>query len=133
MRYLLFLFLVFSFVSPAWADCTNPAGAESATRYDFTAHKLHYCNGTSWMEVGSHTGGGTLPGALCGLAVYSGNAAGCLTYGISFSAVASCEGASVVSTCPGGYTQIVWQTGQFSTNVGMGTTTRFCSKSCVKN
>lgn len=54
---LLTIFLSVSVTLPALADCTSPAGAESQTRYDFSTHKLYYCNGTSWIETGGTAGG----------------------------------------------------------------------------
>ena len=44
------------FSAPAAASCTSPDGAESQTRYDFTAHKQYYCNGTNWVESGAPVG-----------------------------------------------------------------------------
>lgn len=40
---------------PAQAACNSPTGQDSQTRYDFTAHKMYYCNNTNWVEMG---GGG---------------------------------------------------------------------------
>lgn len=54
------LLLLFLFLSnQASAACTSPAGGESQTRYDFTAHKLYYCNNTDWIESGGSGGGGS--------------------------------------------------------------------------
>lgn len=43
----------------AWAACTSPAGDESTMRYDFTAHVLYLCTGTSWLTM---SGGGSSSG-----------------------------------------------------------------------
>lgn len=71
--------LLFS-ASPAHADCASPAGAESATRYDFTAHKLYYCDGTDWVEIGAAEGGG-----------------------VSQSTYVECTGTGCYATCPSGW------------------------------
>lgn len=52
----LLFFLLFP-SSQAFAACTSPAGAESQSRYDFTAHKLYYCDNTNWIESGGSSGG----------------------------------------------------------------------------
>lgn len=54
----LIVLISLSCIFPAWADCVSPAGVESQTRYDFTLHTLHYCNGTDWVESGGAGGGG---------------------------------------------------------------------------
>lgn len=53
------IIIMTTFVSPAFADCASPSGAESQTRYDFTAHTMYYCNGTDWVEGGGGGGGGS--------------------------------------------------------------------------
>jgi len=54
------LLLLFLFLSnQASAACTSPAGADSQTRYDFTAHKMYYCDNTNWVEMGG--GAGIIP------------------------------------------------------------------------
>lgn len=58
MRHFLFAFLFAAlffaiFSVSAYASCTSPDGAESQTRYDFTAHKMYYCNGADWLQMGN--------------------------------------------------------------------------------
>lgn len=43
----------------AWAACTSPAGDESTMRYDFTAHALYLCTGTSWLTMSGGSSSGT--------------------------------------------------------------------------
>lgn len=51
------LTILFAFIAaPAFAACTSPDGQESQTRYDFTSHKMFYCNGTNWIESGAPVG-----------------------------------------------------------------------------
>ncbi|WP_162891703.1 hypothetical protein [Profundibacter amoris] len=52
----LLFFLLLSSQS-VFAACTLPAGGESQTRYDFTAHKMYYCDNTNWIESGGSGGG----------------------------------------------------------------------------
>ncbi|MBL1436413.1 MAG: hypothetical protein COB08_009470 [Rhodobacteraceae bacterium] len=52
-------FLLLFSSSQAFAACTSPAGGESQTRYDFTAHKLYYCDNTNWIESGGGGGSGS--------------------------------------------------------------------------
>ena len=47
------LVLLCLFSVSAHAACTSPDGAESQTRYDFGAHKMYYCNNSSWVEMGA--------------------------------------------------------------------------------
>lgn len=52
------LLLVLFSSNQVFAACTSPAGGESQTRYDFTAHKMYYCDNTNWIESGGGGGGG---------------------------------------------------------------------------
>lgn len=57
MRLLISALLFTLFISgQAFAACSSPAGVASQTRYDFTAHKLYYCNNTNWVEYGNSGG-----------------------------------------------------------------------------
>ncbi len=67
---LIFLFAAFVMMFPgAAAACLSPAGQESQTRYDFSAHKMFYCDGDDWVEVGGGAEGNaaSLDGLGCGL------------------------------------------------------------------
>jgi hypothetical protein len=39
--------------SPAFAACANPAGNEGDLNYGYTQHIMVYCNGTSWISMGT--------------------------------------------------------------------------------
>lgn len=68
MRIIIIFFAIslMVFSNAAAADCSLPDGQESQTRYDFSAHKLYYCNGTDWVESGGGSGSGGMP-ADCGM------------------------------------------------------------------
>lgn len=125
MRYLLvFLFSLF-LIHPALADCTSPAGAESQTRYDFTAHKLYYCDGTNWVESGGAAGGADIPqGTLCGLAY---KAAAC---GSGMTSISTCIGININNgSCPAGYVKA-----DLSMNIGsFGSPNYICIRTCRKS
>ena len=53
-----FVILFPIFASNAQAACSSPTGVASQTRYDFTAHKMYYCDNTNWVEMGGSGGGG---------------------------------------------------------------------------
>ncbi|MFA5592387.1 MAG: hypothetical protein WC989_03640 [Micavibrio sp.] len=57
MKFTRLLFFVF-FLYPAfsYAACVSPAGGESETRYDFSQHKMYYCNGMEWVGAGGGDG-----------------------------------------------------------------------------
>jgi len=57
----LLLFLV-TLASHAFAACTSPAGNEGDIQYTSVQHLMVYCNGTSWISMG--TSGALNPGTL---------------------------------------------------------------------
>jgi hypothetical protein len=77
---------------------------------------------------GSWQAAGAASGTLCGLATRAATT-DCGS-GSGFSSVATCEGASIASTCPSGYTQRTINTGTFNSG---GDTGYNCSRTCSKN
>jgi hypothetical protein len=47
----LLVFLLFP-LSPALADCINPAGEEGVQVYNTTYKTMQFCNGTNWIAMG---------------------------------------------------------------------------------
>lgn len=125
MRYLLVVFFSFVFIHPAYADCISPPGAESATRYDFTAHKLYYCDGANWVELGGAAGGAEIPqGSLCGLAHGSSSCSSGTT------SISTCLGIDIKNgSCPTGYTKADVQMNTGS----VGSPSYKCIRTCRKN
>jgi hypothetical protein len=65
------------FSSHAFALCSSPSGAESQTRYDFTGHKMYYCDGTNWVEGGGSAASMTCPSGFTKMEA-QGRTIGCI-------------------------------------------------------
>lgn len=50
---LCFLLILFAATSPAFADCTNPAGPAGFVVYNEDVNAMQYCNGTDWVAMGA--------------------------------------------------------------------------------
>lgn len=55
-RLLVTTMMVMTISAHAYAQCTSPDGEETQTRYDFTVHKMYYCDNTNWVEMGAGLG-----------------------------------------------------------------------------
>jgi hypothetical protein len=114
-------------VSASGATWTIDSGAVTAAKTNFvgTLTNTKWCttNGTT-ISCTSDAPGGEPAGTLCGLAFRINSLEACAS-GTGYTSIATCNGASIVSSCPSGYTLRSVQTGA----VGSYTyCTRFCSK-----
>ena len=77
------------FASPvANAACTSPAGNPGDIFYSSTSNVMAYCNGSSWISMGSSGGIGTLTtGDFC--TATSGTAISCTTAAVSLTSQVS--------------------------------------------
>lgn len=90
--------LTLLFAAPAaMAACNTPAGENSQTRYDFVAHKMFVCNGSTWLEIPGGAGGG-MGCVLDGVQV--GNGATIDFY--SAQTHANCNSVKLARTCTDG-------------------------------
>jgi hypothetical protein len=87
-----------------------------------------YCdqNGANCTAAAALGGGGGTQGSLCGLARKGPNTDSCGN--ATYTSVATCNGASVVSSCPSGYTLITAETGYWYNSGNFRTCIRTCSK-----
>ena len=53
MWILLFLLLILSFTTPAYAACTSPAGSEGDIVYNSANNVPEVCTGSAWMAMGA--------------------------------------------------------------------------------
>lgn len=60
----------------ARADCTSPAWPEGAHYYDFTAHALKLCTGTSWVSLSAGGGSSQWVNGTSGAIYYNGGNVG---------------------------------------------------------
>lgn len=128
MKAILAAIMLLLISAPAQAACNSPSGQDSQTRYDFTAHKMYYCNNTNWVEMGgggfSNPAIGTLDmgtNRILNLGAPTANTDAATKEYVD--TVAAAAGGQVRScmplsgSCPSGYSSVFNRSGNGYTNV----------------
>lgn len=95
-------------------------------------HTTQICNtsGASCVAQSALGGGGGSPsGSWCGVA--SGSVCGSSVCPATLTNIHSCNGSSIASNCPSGYTAFIYSSG--AANCGSFSTGVSCSRTCIKN